>query len=132
MKIKKIEDTSWSNNTSSWTSSGYDGFVITLEDGTQVKMGISNGQSCCENWGYMISEDSLGQFIGADYHGVEVVNEKLETMALDGIYSGSCMFVNIKTSEGLLQFVAYNEHNGYYGHQAVVVENGTTTHTESL
>lgn len=131
MKIKNIEDTSWSNRDSYWNS-GYDGFVVTLEDDTQVRMGISNGQNCCERWGYMISEDSLSQFIGAEYHGVEVVNEKLETVKLDGIYSGSCMFVNIKTSEGVLQFVAYNEHNGYYGHQAVVVENGTTTHSESL
>jgi hypothetical protein len=131
MKIKNIEDTSWSSANGFW-SSGYDGFIITLEDNTQVKMGISNGQNCCEQWGYVVSEDSLEQFIGAEYHGVEVVNEKLETVSMRDIYEGSCMFVNIKTSEGLLQFVAYNEHNGYYGHQAVVVEDGTTTHSESL
>lgn len=131
MKIKNIEDTSWSRNDGYWNS-GYDGFIITLEDDTQVKMGISNGQNCCEHWGYIISEDSLSQFVGAEYHGVEVVNEKLETVDLNDIYSGSCMFVNISTSEGILQFVAYNEHNGYYGHEAVVVEDGTTTHSESL
>lgn len=131
MKIKNIEDTSWSSTNGFW-SSGYDGFIITLEDDTQIKMGISNGQSCCEQWGYLISEDSLEQFIGAEYHGVEVVNEKLETVSMRNIYEGSCMFVNIKTSEGVVQFVAYNEHNGYYGHQAVVVEDGTTTHSESL
>ena len=28
------------------------------------------------------------------------------------------MFVNINTSNGLLQFAAYNNHNGYYGHNA--------------
>lgn len=131
MKIKNIEDTSWSDRPT-WYSSGYDGFIITLEDDTQIKMGISNGQSCCEQWGYLISEDSLEQFIGAEYHGVEVVNEKLETVSMHNMYEGSCMFVNIKTSEGVVQFVAYNEHNGYYGHQAVVVEDGTTTHSESL
>jgi hypothetical protein len=131
MKIKNIEDTSWSNINGLWPP-GYDGFIITLEDDTQVKMGISNGQNCCELWGYIISEDSLERFIGAEYHGVEVVNEELETISMRNIYEGSCMFVNIKTSEGLLQFVAYNEHNGYYGHEAVVVEDGTTTHSESL
>ena len=31
------------------------------------------------------------------------------------------MFVNINTSNGALQFAAYNEHNGYYGHEAVVI-----------
>lgn len=132
MKIKNIEDTSWSSSDGYW-SNGYDGFVVTLEDGKQLKMGISNSQNCCESWGYMISEDSLDQFIGAEYHGVEVVNEKLETVQHESaFYEGSCMFVNIYTSEGVLQFVAYNEHNGYYGHEAVVVEDGTTTHSETL
>ncbi|MEL3959481.1 hypothetical protein NST17_20225 [Caldifermentibacillus hisashii] len=31
------------------------------------------------------------------------------------------MFVDIITSNGTLQFVAYNEHNGYYGHEAKVI-----------
>ena len=31
------------------------------------------------------------------------------------------MFVNVETDKGLLQFVAYNEHNGYYGHEACVI-----------
>jgi hypothetical protein len=30
------------------------------------------------------------------------------------------MFVNIDTSRGRLQFVAYNAHNGYYSHEATV------------
>ncbi|WKV20403.1 hypothetical protein 16Q_010c [Pseudomonas phage 16Q] len=132
MKIKSIEETSWSEAPKNWYSTGYDGFIVTLEDDKQLKLGISNGQSCCEHWGYIISEDSYHEFIGAEYHGVEVVNEKLETVELEGVYEGSCMFVNINTSEGVLQFVAYNEHNGYYGHEAVVVEDGTITHSESL
>jgi tRNA(Ile2) C34 agmatinyltransferase TiaS len=35
-------------------------------------------------------------------------------------FEGGVMFVNIETNEGTLQFVAYNEHNGYYGHIAKV------------
>ncbi len=30
------------------------------------------------------------------------------------------MFVNLETNKGTLQFVAYNEHNGHYGHEAKV------------
>ena len=30
------------------------------------------------------------------------------------------MFVNLETNKGTLQFVAYNEHSGYYGHEAKV------------
>lgn len=33
---------------------------------------------------------------------------------------GDTMFVNIQTDRGILQFTAYNRHNGYYGHRAVV------------
>lgn len=31
------------------------------------------------------------------------------------------MFINVETTNGLLQFVAYNEHNGYYGHEVKLV-----------
>lgn len=132
MKIKSIEETVWNDRPSSWCGVSYDGFIITLEDDTQIKMGISSQQSCCENWGYLISEDDLEEFVGADYLRVQVVDEALETVEENGDYSGSCMFVNIETSRGVLQFVAYNDHNGYYGHSAVVIENGVTTHSDTL
>lgn len=35
--------------------------------------------------------------------------------------AGSAMFINVETTKGLLQFVAYNEHNGYYGHDVLLV-----------
>lgn len=128
MKILEIKEGTFDKG--SW--SGYDGFIITLYDGTQVCLGISNGQSCCENWGYLMSEDSLEEFIGAEYIGVEVVDSALSHVKMRDMYEGSCMFVNISTSNGLLQFVAYNEHNGYYGHSAVVVVDGTVQHSEIL
>lgn len=33
----------------------------------------------------------------------------------------SAMFINVETTKGLLQFVAYNEHNGYYVHEVKLV-----------
>jgi len=41
------------------------------------------------------------------------------------------MFVDLKTDRGKLQFVAYNEHNGYYGHEAEVICN-QLNHSEVL
>lgn len=35
--------------------------------------------------------------------------------------AGSAMFINVETTKGLLQFVAYNEHNGYYEHEVKLV-----------
>lgn len=41
------------------------------------------------------------------------------------------MFVDLITDRGVLQFVAYNEQNGYYGHLAKV-ESRQLTHEETL
>lgn len=130
MKIASIKEVTFGKENSTWYS--YEGYEVTLDNGQSIKMGIDNGQSCCENWGYIISEDNLSQFVGADYYGVEAVGQALEHVEIKDVYEGGIMFININTSEGVLQFVAYNEHNGYYSHQAVVIENGTCTHSESL
>lgn len=130
MKIHSIEEVTFGKENSAWYS--YEGYEIVLDGGQKIKMGIDNGQSCCENWGYIISEDDLSQFIGAEYFGIEAVGQALEHVEIKGVYEGGIMFININTSAGVLQFVAYNEHNGYYSHQAVVIEDGTVTHSESL
>ncbi|QHZ59969.1 hypothetical protein PJKIFABJ_00014 [Pseudomonas phage PE09] len=130
MKIASIEEVTFGKENSSWYA--YEGYEITLDNGQKIKMGIDNGQSCCENWGYIISEDNLAQFVGAEYYGIEAVGQALEHVEIKDVYEGGIMFININTSEGVLQFVAYNEHNGYYSHQAVVIENGTVLYSESL
>lgn len=130
MQITSIKEVSFGRENSTWYS--YEGYEVTLDNGQSIKMGIDNGQSCCENWGYIISEDNLSQFVGAIYYGIEAVGQALEHVEIKDVYEGGIMFININTSLGVLQFVAYNEHNGYYSHQAVVIENGTVTHSESL
>ncbi|MDD4374209.1 MAG: hypothetical protein PHG67_09855 [Bacteroidales bacterium] len=111
-KILKIEETSFN---------GKEGFVITT-DQQEIKLGIDNGQCCCENWGYFMSEDDLSEFIGTNLISVKIVDTALKNWEeIEDMYEGNAMFVNIETSNGLLQFVAYNEHNGYYGHEACVI-----------
>lgn len=129
MKITSIVQATF-KGTSHW--SAYEGYIITLDNGTDIKMGINDGQSCCENWGYLMSEDNLRDYVGAEYLGIEAVGSALEHVEIKDVYDGGIMFININTSAGVLQFVAYNEHNGYYSHDAVVIENGTYTIQESL
>lgn len=117
-QIISIEDTSFRLDSKSYGS--YDGFVIKTTE-QEIKLGIGNGQSCCENWGYFITNDEPDTFIGADVLGVDIVNTCLEKEKAPKMYEGDAMFVNIETTKGTLQFTAYNEHNGYYGHAAVVV-----------
>jgi hypothetical protein len=129
-KIIKIEEVSFDTG----RYSQYDGYAV-ITDKQVIKIGISNGQSCCENWGYFMSEDNLKEFIGADLIEVSIVDTALNTEKLkEEVYGdeyANCMFVNFNTSKGLLQFVAYNEHNGYYGHDAVIISDALN-HSETL
>ena len=101
----------------------YDGFEIITEDQT-IQIGIDNGQSCCEKWGCVITNDDTTEFIGATILGVSLTDKNMynkQIEALEYIDAGGVMFVNIETDKGLLQFCAYNSHNGYYGHDAVLI-----------
>jgi hypothetical protein len=48
-KILRIEETTFKTNEKDWSI--YEGFQI-ITDQQTIKVGISNGQSCCESWGY--------------------------------------------------------------------------------
>lgn len=119
-KIIKIEETNFTL-TKGW--SAYDGYIIST-DKQIIKIGVQDGQSCCENYGYFMSEDNVSDFEGSELLSLEITDTQLkpcEDFNANDMYEGDVMFVNINTSKGLLQFVAYNEHNGYYGHEAVVL-----------
>ena len=104
---------------------GYDGYVIKTNV-QEIIIGIDNYQSCCEDWGHLTSEDNFDDFIGAELLSVEVVDGeyKSEKITLSDYFSvDECIFVNVQTTEGTLQFVLYNSHNGYYGHKVVISSN---------
>jgi hypothetical protein len=111
-------------------SSNQEGFNIVTTVQT-IKLAIDSFQSCCGNWGYLFTNDSTEEFIGAEVLGLALTDTSLNLQKLDpsGFYSGSCMFVNIETNKGTLQFVAYNDHNGYYSHDAVVISTQLTHET---
>jgi len=108
----------------------FDGFTV-VTDKQEIFLGIDNGQCCCEDWGYFMSQDDFSDFIDADFLGVKVVDTHLSTKKLPDFDCGGVMFVNVETSKGLLQFTAYNSHNGYYGHEAIVRSN-SFNHSEGL
>lgn len=116
--IKEVSDVYFDNE---WDT--YDGYCIET-DSRQLYFVINNGQDCCENWGYLSSEDDFGSFIGSELKNVYVTDTKLGTIVSnmkEDLDAGSAMFINVETTNGLLQFVAYNEHNGYYGHDVQLV-----------
>jgi len=116
--ILRIEEDVFTHNADS-----YDGFVI-ITDKQSIKIGIGNYQSCCESWGYLMLKDDKSDFIGAKIISLTITDTALKTCeVLRGVPDGQIMFVNLETDKGLFQLVAYNEHNGYYGHEVVVVSN---------
>lgn len=119
-KILRIEETNFKRKESDWNN--YEGYQI-ITDKQTIKLGISDGQSCCERSGYFMSEDDFSEFIGANLIDLAITDTCLNTKKLEAeeLYESDLMFVNLNTNKGLLQFVAYNSHNGYYGHSAVVV-----------
>jgi len=128
--IVNIKETTFAPADTMPVLGGCDGFVITT-DSQEIKLGITTDQQCCEEWGYFMTQDDLSGFVGADLIDVSVTDKTLVNHDLRDHFVGQAMFVNVQTSRGLLQFVAYNEHNGYYGHMACVLSN-QINHSELL
>lgn len=107
------------------------GFRI-VTDQQVITLAIDDESSCCESWGYFFTEDDTDKFVGATLLGVRITDENRSTKEFPtgwdyedgedviGLDDGGTLFVDIQTDRGILQFVAYNAHNGYYGHEARV------------
>lgn len=115
------------------------GFQIVTNAQT-ITLAIYDEPSCCESWGYLLSEDDTGKFVGAELRGIRITdtNRSQRRFTTDWndddaehLDAGNVMFVDIETDLGVLQFVAYNAHNGYYGHEARV-SSRQLTHSEVL
>jgi hypothetical protein len=122
-KILKIEEKTFSKDVNGWNK--FDGYEITT-DSQVIKIGIDNGQCCCEDWGYLITNDNINEFIDSNLISISIVDSLLDKKNIELVerlkdYECSAMFVNFETNIGLLQFVAYNSHNGYYSHEAVLI-----------
>lgn len=103
------------------------GFKVTTAQ-RDIILAIDDESSCCESWGYFLTEDRPAKYVGAALLDVCLTdtNRSTKSFSSDWNTEGECldegdvMFVDIVTDMGTLQFVAYNAHNGYYGHTAIV------------
>lgn len=107
-----------------------EGYVVTT-DKQVIRMGIDGDPQCCEVWGHFASEDDFDQFIGAELLRINLVDQALRVYELKESEYACLMFVNLETDRGVLQFVVYNDHNGYYSHQAFV-ESEQLSHSEYI
>lgn len=108
---------------------GLEGFSIKTSK-QEVLLLVTGGKVCCEDIGYLMSEDDVSDYIGSELLDIELTDVGLDVRSIQEeikedhqIESGGIVFVNIKTSSGLLQFVVYNYHNGNYGHRVMIRSN---------
>lgn len=101
-----------------------DGVIITLDDGSKIKFGISMYSHCCEHYDYLHTVDKPEEFIGADYLGLvekDTWPAAIEQPYPDYGFDGSgFQAIDVNTSRGVMQFVVYNSHNGYYSHSTLL------------
>lgn len=129
-KIIGIKECSFKTEDTEWATL-FDGFEIETDQQT-IRFGISSKSSCCESFGYLSSSDNTQEFIGAEILSIKMDGDPLNVNSTPGdIDAGGVMFVTVETSIGPFQMTAYNSHNGYYSHEAVVVST-QLKHSESL
>lgn len=100
-----------------------DGYEVKTDKHTWLIL-IDNGQSCCESWGYISSDDQLDSYIGKEVVSVKLTDKGLNTKMIESTktYDGGAQFVDFNFADGqILQLAVYNSHNGYYGHDILVV-----------
>jgi len=119
-----------------WGYADMDGYKV-VTDAHTFHVLIDNGQSCCESWGYIQSEDDLSYFIGAELREVNLTDTALNKEAVEksGYYGddgGGIQFVDFVTDRGVFQLAVYNSHNGYYGHGIVIAKDEEILLNETL
>lgn len=121
-KILRIGESIFKENENSLET--FIGYQI-LTNKQTIKIGISDDQKCCEDFGYLITNDDIIDFIGVELYRMTVTDCSLHNKIIKELEFkeyGDAMFVNFETSIGTLQFVVYNAHNGRYGHNAVLID----------
>lgn len=113
-KILSIKEDTIVDKSSGWRES-YEGLIIKTNKGS-IKLVISDGQSCCEQWGALFFEtpDDVSQFVGAKILQIQDIDIKREE------FIDNETQLRITTDRGVIQYAIYNEHNGYYGHGTIL------------
>ena len=113
-KILSIKEDTIVDKSSGWRES-YEGLIIKTNKGS-IKLVISDGQSCCEQWGALFFEtpDDVSQFVGAKILQIQDIDIKREE------FIDNETQLRITTDRGIIQYAIYNEHNGYYGHGTIL------------
>src|SRR4051812_16325401 len=74
-----------------------------ITDKQSIKLTMDDQQSCCENYGYFMSNDDTAEFIGAEVKDVYLTDTALNKIKVEELEKDeecSILFVNISTNRG--------------------------------
>ncbi len=99
---------------------GKSGLFIKTDKGN-IKLMIGDVQDCCETFGHLFFEtpDNVDDFIGAKILAVKEIDVNLTEQIGKDYGERSESQLRIVTDKGDIQYAIYNEHNGYYAHEAI-------------
>ena len=102
------------------------GYQVTTNQ-HQYRVLIRDQPSCCEQWGYITSEDDLSGYVGSTLLAVKLTDTALRTAVMQELEEtdfdcGGIQFVDFVTDKGVFQLAVYNSHNGYYGHRVRITK----------
>jgi len=115
----------------------YDNWSYKIRTNKQVIfMGfVGDGGGCCSVQGFMTTEDTLKDFIGAELLDINLIDMDYTAHPLSKNYKEGegvkFCFIDIITNKGKLQFAIYNDHNGYYGYD-IEINSTQLTHKDTL
>ena len=117
-------------------SHDYEGYEVKTSDHI-FQVLIDNESSCCEDFGYAITEDNPEVFVGANLLKVELTDTENSKFEATGdvptdFDCGGVQFVDFVTDIGVFQVAVFNDHNGYYGHDIKFVVDSEEIHTDVL
>lgn len=113
----------------------YDGYELET-DKNKFYILIENEQNCCEDWGYLSTNDNIKDYIGKTIKKVVLTDTNLSNKEFDELEyldCGGVQFVTFYLTDGdILQLAVYNAHNGYYGHNIIIAQNEDILLEETL
>ena len=109
----------------------YEGYRIKTEQ-DNIKFVVDNSRNLGECWGYLSSPEDLKDYIGSEYLGY--FSDSQNEVKLTGNVKKltNCQFLNIKTSNGDIDFVVYNAYGNFYHKEILLIINNKIVSSEII
>lgn len=110
---------------------GYEGYRIKTEQ-DNIKFVVDNSKNVGELWGYLSTPEDLKDYIGAEYLGYTSDSRDKTKVSNNIERLSNCQFLNIKTSNGDIDFAVYNACGNFYHKETLLIINNKIISSEII